>query len=71
MSNLPKEVIMHTHSSKSVTPKSALRLVNTKALSRETWLNVRKKGIGSSDAAASVGLNALPFGVRLCDKGSV
>ena len=35
----------------------ALRLVSTKELSREAWLTVRKQGIGSSDAAASVGLN--------------
>jgi len=35
----------------------ALRLVNTQTLSRESWLNVRKQGIGSSDAAAAVGLN--------------
>ena len=35
----------------------ALRLVNTQDLSRESWLNVRKQGIGSSDAAAAVGLN--------------
>jgi putative phage-type endonuclease len=34
-----------------------LRLVRTKALSREDWLTVRKQGIGSSDAAAAVGLN--------------
>lgn len=37
--------------------KSALRLVSTKEMSRETWLNVRKQGVGSSDAAAAVGLN--------------
>ena len=37
--------------------KSALRLVSTKELSREKWLAVRKQGIGSSDAAAAVGLN--------------
>jgi len=37
--------------------KSALRLVSTKDLSRDAWLNVRKQGIGSSDAAAAVGLN--------------
>ncbi|MER0853605.1 YqaJ viral recombinase family protein [Pseudomonas aeruginosa] len=36
---------------------SALRLVGTKELSREEWLTVRKHGIGSSDAAAAVGLN--------------
>jgi len=36
---------------------SALRLVSTKDLSRDAWLKVRKQGIGSSDAAAAVGLN--------------
>ena len=35
----------------------ALKLVKTHALSREDWLRVRKGGIGSSDAAAAVGLN--------------
>jgi len=39
------------------TNRPALRLVSTKELSRENWLNVRKGGIGSSDAAAAVGLN--------------
>ena len=38
-------------------PRSALRLVGTKELPREDWLAVRKQGIGSSDAAAAVGLN--------------
>ncbi|WP_404357065.1 YqaJ viral recombinase family protein [Methylotuvimicrobium sp. KM1] len=37
--------------------KPALRLVKTKNLPREEWLAVRKRGIGSSDAAAAVGLN--------------
>ena len=37
--------------------RPALRLVSTKELSRDAWLNVRKDGIGSSDAAAAVGLN--------------
>lgn len=37
--------------------RPALRLVSTKNLEREEWLNIRKKGIGSSDAAAAVGLN--------------
>lgn len=37
--------------------RPALRLVGTKALPREEWLAVRKSGIGSSDAAAAVGLN--------------
>lgn len=38
-------------------PRPALRLVKTKELPREDWLAVRKGGIGSSDAAAAVGLN--------------
>lgn len=35
----------------------AIRLAPTKNLSRADWLEVRKKGIGSSDAAAACGLN--------------
>ena len=35
---------------------SALRLVETRSLGREEWLQVRKGGIGSSDAASAVGL---------------
>ena len=42
---------------KSTINRPALRLVSTKNLEREEWLNIRKKGIGSSDAAAAVGLN--------------
>lgn len=41
-------------------PKSsrpALKLVKTNELSRDEWLTVRKRGIGSSDAGAAVGLN--------------
>jgi len=37
--------------------RPALRLVKTLDLPREDWLEVRKNGIGSSDAAAAVGLN--------------
>ncbi|KIX33654.1 endonuclease, partial [Burkholderia pseudomallei] len=37
--------------------RPALRLVETKSLSREDWLEVRKNGIGGSDAAAAVGLS--------------
>ncbi len=37
--------------------RPALRLVSTKELPREDWLAIRKQGIGSSDAAAAVGLN--------------
>lgn len=36
---------------------AALRLVDTRELDRDQWLEVRKGGIGSSDAAAAVGLN--------------
>lgn len=38
-------------------PRPALRLVKTIDLPREDWLAVRQHGIGSSDAAAAVGLN--------------
>lgn len=37
--------------------RPALRLVKTNTMSRDEWLEVRKHGIGSSDAAAAVGLN--------------
>ena len=35
----------------------AKRLAKTKGMSRDQWLQVRKQGIGSSDAAAACGLN--------------
>ena len=35
----------------------ALRLINTKTLPQQDWLAIRKQGIGSSDAAAAIGLN--------------
>ncbi|MGC9659220.1 UNVERIFIED_CONTAM: YqaJ viral recombinase family protein [Acinetobacter pittii] len=35
----------------------AKRLVETKQMSREQWLQIRKQGIGSSDAATACGLN--------------
>ena len=41
----------------TVKPRPALRLIKTKELPRDDWLNVRRQGIGSSDAAAAVGLN--------------
>lgn len=48
----------HAHSTPNRTrQRPALRLVGTKDLSRDDWLAVRKHGIGSSDAAAAVGLN--------------
>lgn len=36
---------------------NAVRLVSTKDMSREEWLNIRGNGIGSSDAAAAVGIS--------------
>lgn len=41
----------------------AHRLVDTRPLDRQSWLAVRQTGIGSSDAAAAVGLN--PYKSRL------
>lgn len=40
-----------------------LKLVKTHLLDREQWLDVRRRGIGSSDAAAAVGLS--PYKSRL------
>ena len=37
--------------------RPALKLVKTTSLDRDQWLEVRKGGIGSSDAAAAVGLH--------------
>lgn len=48
-----------------VSKRPALRLVKTNDLSREDWLNVRKNGIGSSDAAAAVGLNPYKSALEL------
>ncbi|WP_194714651.1 YqaJ viral recombinase family nuclease [Noviherbaspirillum soli] len=38
-------------------PRPALRLVDTSKIKRVDWLEVRKNGIGGSDAAAAVGLS--------------
>lgn len=46
-----------THIPAPQTRRPALRLVSTRDMPRETWLDVRRQGIGSSDAAAAVGLN--------------
>ena len=37
--------------------RPALKLVKTTGMSRDVWLQVRQGGIGSSDAAAAVGLH--------------
>ncbi len=45
--------------------RPALRLVPTVDLPREDWLEVRKRGIGGSDAAAAVGLNPYKSALEL------
>src|SRR5690606_10202986 len=47
--------IPSTHISKR--SSGAKRLVNTKNMEYQDWLEVRKQGIGSSDAATACGLN--------------
>ncbi len=54
---LSTSMVYPTSTRKPIPNPKALRLVSTKDLSRDEWLNVRKRGIGSSDAAAAVGLN--------------
>ncbi|CAK0539329.1 GP47 [Burkholderia pseudomallei] len=45
--------------------RPALRLVETKDMPRADWLDVRKSGIGGSDAAAAVGLNPYQSALEL------
>lgn len=49
-------MIKSTSTRKSAPNPKALRLVSTKDLSLDEWLNVHKQGIGSSDAAAADGI---------------
>ena len=54
----PVEVMLKQNKTvQAKTSTTAKRLVNTKKLSREDWLEVRKQGIGSSDAAAACGIH--------------
>lgn len=46
-----------TYSRQTRRSNKAKRLVETKQMSREQWLQIRKQGIGSSDAATACGLN--------------
>lgn len=46
-----------TYSSRNTRSNKAKRLAETKQMSREQWLQIRKQGIGSSDAATACGLN--------------
>lgn len=45
--------------------QTALRLVDTRTLDRNQWLEVRQGGIGSSDAATAVGLNPYKSALEL------
>jgi putative phage-type endonuclease len=66
---LQQEVVMSIQHTQTTTEAKGLqpitkrrhghahRLVNTREMDRETWLSIRQRGIGSSDAAAAVGLN--------------
>ncbi|MGP5505238.1 YqaJ viral recombinase family nuclease [Psychrobacter celer] len=52
--NQPNQSKDQSQPTKPTTPK---RLVNTKALSHDQWLETRRQGIGSSDAAAACGIH--------------
>ena len=49
--------LMNESTARAAKHRPALRLVKTQELNRDQWLSVRQGGIGSSDAAAAVGLN--------------
>lgn len=49
--------LVHPAPDSSGRARPALRLVKTQDLNRDQWLQVRKNGIGGSDAAAAVGLS--------------
>ena len=56
--DIPKSKVENKPNKPSVSSMTtAKRLVNTKSLSREDWLQFRKQGIGSSDAAAACGIH--------------
>ena len=60
ISNQPAHVGPQTVFNPSITTKratAAKRLVNTKDMAYQDWLEVRNQGIGSSDAATACGLN--------------
>lgn len=44
---------------------NVIRLVSTQGMSREQWLSVRRGGIGSSDAAAAIGLSPYKSSLEL------
>ena len=56
---LSKENIMKIQEITTSKPqfRAPLRIAETKEMPREEWLEIRKQGIGASEAAAAVGLN--------------
>lgn len=50
-------MVLPDHLPERKSGRAALRLVDTRKLERADWLEVRKTGIGGSDAAAAVGLS--------------
>jgi putative phage-type endonuclease len=51
------EVFIMALPNRQLDTRPALRLVDTRTIERAEWLEVRKTGIGGSDAAAAVGLS--------------
>lgn len=56
---------MQTQTISTQPQSAALRLVSTKDMSREEWLEIRKQGIGASDAATAAGLNPYQSALEL------
>lgn len=50
-------MVLPDHVPKQTSHRPPLRLVDTRKIERADWLEVRKSGIGGSDAAAAVGLS--------------
>ncbi len=57
LENVKAEILPQPLTQSIQPSKAAKRLANTKGMNRQDWLQVRKQGIGSSDAAAACGLN--------------
>lgn len=47
----------HPARTREAVARPALKLVKTTDMTRDEWLDIRKRGIGSSEAAAAVGLS--------------
>lgn len=64
------KTLAHSSVAELITPtiertRPALKLVKTKEMPRDEWLNVRRQGIGGSDAAAAIGLNPYKSALEL------